>query len=104
MITRYVLLISFLLLIFSKVNAQEYGKNVPPSFGVVAGYSGFQNNFIELGVGYQPWEVEGTFVYYPFAGFMALVEVDPYRRLYGNNLNAWYLSGPISLGLNANRY
>jgi hypothetical protein len=75
-----------------------------PNFGVVVGYSGFKNNFIELGIGYQPWEVQGNYVYYPFAGFLALYELEPTRKLYGTSLNAWYLAGFFSCGLNINRY
>ncbi|MCC6371520.1 MAG: hypothetical protein IT236_10995, partial [Bacteroidia bacterium] len=68
------------------------------------GYSGIKPNLIELGVGYQPWEVEGHFVRYPFAGFLALYEFDPTKKLYGTSINAWYLSGPLSGGLGVNRY
>lgn len=87
----------------SKTNG-EYGVTEQANFGFVAGYSGTKTNLIEMGVGYQPWEVEGNFVYYPFAGFLALYEFDPNRKLYGTSLNAWYLSGPLSGGLSINRY
>lgn len=99
---NYVLIV-FTFCIFTKGIAQ-YSKTEKASFGIVAGYSGSKNNFIEFGVGYQPWEVEGNFVYYPFAGFLALYEFDPTRKLYGTSLNAWYLSGPLSFGLNVNHY
>lgn len=79
-------------------------KTERPSVGIVAGVSGFHNSFLEIGVGYQPWEVKGLYVYYPFAGFLATYEFDPTRKLYGTNLNAWYLAGLFSCGLNVNRY
>jgi hypothetical protein len=75
-----------------------------PSVGIVGGLSGFKSNFIEIGVGYQPWEVKGNYVYFPFAGFIAMYEVEPMRKVYGTSLNAWYLAGFFSCGLSANRY
>ncbi len=75
-----------------------------PSLGLVAGYTGSGYNILEVGIGYQPWQVEGLFVEYPFAGFLALYEFDPSRKFYGTSLNAWYLSGLIAFGLNVNRY
>ena len=89
--------------VFSQVN-NEYGTTEPPNIGVVVGYSGLKPNMIELGVGYQPWEVEGGFVWYPFAGFLALAEFSPDTKLFGTSLNAWYLSGPFACGLGINRY
>jgi hypothetical protein len=75
-----------------------------PGVGIVGGLSGFKNNFIEIGIGYQPWEVKGHYVFYPFAGFLAMYEFDPTRKLYGTSLNAWYLAGFFSCGLGVNRY
>lgn len=89
---------------FMKTQDDQYSKTEKANFGVVAGYSGFKNSFIEIGIGYQPWEVKGNFVFYPFAGFLALYEFDPTRKLYGTSLNAWYLAGLFSGGLNVNRY
>ncbi len=75
-----------------------------PSVGVVVGYSGFANPRLEIGVGYQPWPVEGHFVNYPFAGFLALYEKDLNNKNYGVSVNAWYLAGFFSCGLGINRY
>lgn len=92
-------------LVRTQRSGNEYGASEKENFGLVAGYtSSQQNNMLEIGVGYQPWEVEGFFVWYPYAGFLALYEFNPNGKLYGTSLNAWYLSGPLSCGLNINRY
>lgn len=89
---------------FAQHRYSELDTRVKPNVGVVGGFSGFRNNFIEVGIGYQPWEVVGHSIYYPFAGFLFLMEWDPSRKLYGNSVNAWYLGGPFSCGLSINRY
>jgi hypothetical protein len=90
----------------TKSIAQPYLDNytVNANIGLVAGYSGTKQNMLEVGIGFQPWQVEGVFVKYPFAGFLALYEFDPNSRIYGTSFNAWYLSGLFACGLNANRY
>jgi hypothetical protein len=104
----------FCLLLSSGTNAQEDVRarirmrkadyEQKPSIGVVAGYTGFNNTFLEIGAGYQPWETASDFIKYSFAGFLALYEFDPSRKLYGISINAWYLGGPFSCGLGINRY
>ena len=89
---------------FGQYGVGELDKLEKPNIGIVGGFSGFRNNFIELGIGFQPWEVVGHSIYYPFAGFLILGEWDLVRKLYGNSINAWYLGGPFSCGLSINRY
>ncbi len=86
--------------------AQQYSESTKlnANIGIVAGYSGTKQNMLEVGIGFQPWQVEGLFVNYPFAGFLALYEFDPNSKIYGTSFNAWYLSGLFACGLNANRY
>ena len=102
--------ISFFIIIFLGLRLiafsqdDNYTTTERPGVGVVAGLSGFNQNMIEVGIGYQPWEVEGFYVSYPFAGFLALAEFSPDQKLYGVSLNAWYLAGFFSCGLGFNRY
>jgi hypothetical protein len=106
-VTRNILLTCFIILFSVEAKAQRYFGgygNETASVGLVAGYSGFRNNFIELGIGFQPWDVEGEWVGYPFAGFLLLHEIEATRKLYGNSCNFWYLSGPFACGLGVNRY
>src|ERR1051326_8839321 len=97
-------LFSFSLLGFSQRRTTDFGMIEPPGLGVVAGFSGFHPDMLDVGIGYQPWEVEGAFVQYPFAGFLALAEYSPGSKLFGTSLNAWYLSGLFACGLGVNRY
>lgn len=101
-----------LLLVCTRLFSQrnQWGGNGYETFtekahvGIVAGYSGFKQNTVELGIGFQPWEVQSFFVGYPFAGFLLLHEFDPNQKFYGNSVNFWYLSGFFACGLGANRY
>ena len=96
------------LFLLCKLSAQrqsiDLGSTENANVGIVVGYTGLKQNMIEFGIGFQPWEVQGFFVSYPFAGFLATYEFSPTQRLYGTNINAWYLGGPFSFGLNLNRY
>jgi hypothetical protein len=77
-----------------------------PSIGIVAGYSGFRNDFLQFGIGWQPWELDliNDLPLFPFFGFMGLYEVDPWRKIQGVSLNASYYSGLFACGLDVNRY
>jgi hypothetical protein len=77
-----------------------------PSIGIVAGYSGFRNDFLQMGVGWQPWELEllNDLPLFPFFGFMGLYEVDLWRKIKGFSLNASYYSGLFACGLDLYRY
>lgn len=88
----------------TKAQSNEYGIRLNANVGVAVGYSYMARNMLEVGVGFQPWDVEGTFVSYPFAGFLAMYEFDPAGGFYGTSFNAWYLGGPFSCGLGFNRY
>ncbi|MFI5203217.1 MAG: hypothetical protein ACHQF2_01885 [Flavobacteriales bacterium] len=101
---RILITLLFLSFISESKPQGEYGTRLNANIGLAVGYSGFNRNMLEVGVGFQPWDVEGTFVAFPFAGFLAMYEFEPHGRLYGTSFNAWYLSGPFSCGLNVNRY
>jgi hypothetical protein len=87
---------------YSEVKAQDEELNA--NIGLAFGYSGFNRHMLEVGIAFQPWDVEGAYVSYPFAGFLALYEFQLGGKLYGTSFNAWYLSGPFSCGLGVNRY
>lgn len=96
-----IILIAIPVVYSSRLSAQsEY---LPMHVGIAASYSGFKNNMLGIGISFQPWDVRGDYVEYPFAGFTIMHEIEPTRKLYCNSFNFYYLSGPFSCGLGVNR-
>jgi hypothetical protein len=78
----------------------EWGGNgdLNANIGLAIGYSGVNPNVFQIGLGFQPY------VGYPLFGFTALYEFSPESELQGASFNMLYLSGPIALGIGANKY